>query len=250
MSVEFEFKSIPSWERISRTEFIRTKYGPDGTEQKTRWSFSFDQASLLGLGGESCIFLLRTQDALCPPKAIKVNHSCVPHLLHETQTLNKIQGLLGRRSAGIHLSINAHFERGKLSIPTDRWAPRSIIEECLIMRKYEKTLGAALPCLSKNEKLEAMRQISKGLADLHALGIAHRDVHLNNMMYDARRNEWCLIDVTTFNSKESMRDDIDFLILCIEKEVLNDESHLIDKLKKLSNPQAFDIYQILMNYST
>ncbi len=132
----------------------------------------------------------------------------------------------------------------------DPQTAKMILEECLIMRKYEMTLDRALPSVSKNERLEAMLQISKGLADLHGMGIAHRDVHLNNMMYDTRRNAWYLIDVTSpLTSKETEEDDIRYLMMCITEEVLKDDSILIAELKGLSHPLASDSYKILIRHS-
>lgn len=251
MSMTLIADRSPVWTRESRTEFNRSKKGPDGSLQQTRWSFTFEEKSLLGLGQEAYVFFLRAQDALLKPKAIKVSLGSRP-LMSEFNLVRSIKESLGKESTGLHLAIHAHFNKDKHLSIDGYCVTQTLMEECLIMRKYDYTLAKALPNLSNAEKIRAFMQLAEGLSSLHRLGIIHGDIQLNNMMYDASKQQWRLIDITP-SSKETMADDVKYLILSItlvlieegDRNLPEDALQKIAHLGELESPSADQVYEIL-----
>ncbi len=223
-----------TWERVSRTEFERIKGGV-----ATRWKFDhMSRASILGRGSQFTLFLF-TSEETCKPKAISFNYRSEPHLKKLFDATQQLKKDLGEERDGIHLALNAYFPRDD----EQSW------QECVIMRKYSHTLAKAVDqnWLSNEDKLKAMCQLARGIANLHRVGTPHRDVQWNNIMYDSRTQQWCLIDITdpeTLKEERSFDDDICQLVATI-KVLLQFDPELVAQIEQMPAPTADKIYEIL-----
>lgn len=95
--------------------------------------------------------------------------------------------------------------------------------EFFIMHKYDGEIEIALSHLTINEKIEAIRQLSQGLATLHELKITHNDIHMGNILYDKNKSRFDLADFEHEGStcdKNEVNDDLKDLKNCIESIIM------------------------------
>ncbi len=139
----------------------------------------------------SMVFIIGPKGGKGKPKVMKVVGSCK----HEYE----IAQLWKNKTVGLMISPKAHL------VDDDK--------ELLIMHKYDGTLYERILNLTPEQKLEAICQISSGLADLHSLKINHSDIKLTNILYDKRKNRYDIIDFeysqTPKNNIPNRRDDIE-----------------------------------------
>jgi serine/threonine protein kinase len=67
-------------------------------------------------------------------------------------------------------------------------------ESIIIMHEYEGNIAAIISTMNKDQKIEVISQLCKGISTLHTLNIIHRDIHLRNILYDSAKNRYDLGD--------------------------------------------------------
>ena len=132
--------------------------------------------------------------------------------------------------------------------------PKACLEEpfggsFFIMHKYDGGIPIALSQLTVSEKIEAICQLSQGLATLHDLAITHGDLHVGNVFYDKIKNRYDLGDfeyAAEWDDKdefiEASNKDLDEFKTCIVSIIIGEaiytnscrkEFHKLDNLEEI-----------------
>ncbi len=152
----------------------------------------------LGSGFNGQVYLLQPEGKeKRKAKAVKVSSN--ESLLHEL----KISLLWPLNTVGLMIRPKAHLT--------------TEIGEMLIMHKYDSPLNKIYMTLSSEQKLEALYQVSFGLAMLHSLKITHGDIKIENILYDKLKNRYDLSDFeySRVNNEEERKYDIKCLMSVI-----------------------------------
>ncbi len=81
--------------------------------------------------------------------------------------------------------------------------------ELMIMPKYDGSITGIVASLKLEEKLNVIYQISCGLDTLHKLGIAHNDLHVDNILCSKKKNRYDISDFefATIGNSELIKED-------------------------------------------
>ncbi len=85
------------------------------------------------------------------------------------------------KSVGLMLKTKAYLDNGK-------------DKKILIMHKYDGDINIIISTMTKEEKIEAIWQLAKGLSTLHELGIIHGDFGFQNIFYHKIKNRYDIAD--------------------------------------------------------
>lgn len=173
-----EFKSPPS-SRASSARSLRESSSQEMTRSPLSQSFSADDINTgekIGEERTGAVFLadsnltaLKTLDIVKKPKLL-------PEIMNEISMYSKLESLQGR------------------VVPRLRYC--GLVEGILFVVGFDY-VGNVPETLDENQK----RKLSKGLAEIHSMGILHGDIRLGNIVVDSMGNPF-IIDFT-FSKIES-----------------------------------------------
>lgn len=113
------------------------------------------------------------------------------------------------------------------------------IPEMIIMPKYDGDLRNYLPKLSPEDRLDAIVQVSSGLATLHRLGLFHDDLSLSNIAYHTENKRFDIIDFGKTKRDASFMDrdvaELKNLLVCI---LMGSDNLLFENAKSMVTEKA------------
>ncbi len=181
--------------------------------------YSFFQS--LGTGTRGVVWELRTKEGKM--QAVKLNYSPL-----SIQEEFRIPFSWPNYTLGLSL-------HPKGFIP----AVAPYIPEMIIMPKYDGVLKNLLPNLSAAGRLDAIVQVSSGLATLHRLGLFHDDLSLSNIAYHLATKRFDIIDFGKTKRDASLMDrdvaELKNLLVCI---LMGGDNLLFENAKSVATEKA------------
>lgn len=203
--------SFKSWKYHSKEKKI-SKVNLEDTD-------IYQRVRCLGAGISGSVILYQS-DPKGKEKAVKFSNGT--HHLVKTEYVISLSW--PKNAIGLLLRPKAYF--------------REDIYDLYIMHKYDSPIKDLIYDLTLQEKIEAICQLCQGIATLHELKIAHRDVHLANVFYDKDMGRFDLGDfgqAITLNAGQvrleiGIDKDLRDLKECIESILLGEE---VDSLQRM-----------------
>ncbi len=165
---------------LQKNIFTRTKK-VDAKNQTTIKVSKYLFRECLGAGSFGSVFLLHPDNVLEDPrgKTCKIQKNQKNSLKSEFE----IACLWPNKSEGLSIHPKAYFFLQNNGF------------EIMVMHKYDENLDVLLANhLPPTERMEAICQVSRGVATLHSLNIIHGDIYAANVMRDRRLGRYDLID--------------------------------------------------------
>ncbi len=164
----------PKTDKISR---IKTKV-IDGKEVTSTTKYKMGKRLGAGFGGEVFRFEPEVDGKA---KAVKILYGATLGFYMSLKREYDISLQWPDKTAGLQLRPKARLRNNNIDV--------------LIMHEYNAKLDNIVSSLTPEEILNAICQISSGLAELHKRNIVHADVKMENILYDSKKNRYDLIDL-------------------------------------------------------
>ncbi|MBY0528847.1 MAG: hypothetical protein K2P51_01505 [Rhabdochlamydiaceae bacterium] len=194
MSTIESSKTCSHWQRVEGG-FFRTKIKKNNAAEECFYKLG----RLIGSGLEGEVYELCSEGKTT--KAIKVIPS--DHGYNRSDALIAIGK--ERRSLTVLNEVCPHYHH-YLKSPT--------LYHAVIVRRLDATLSERAAHLSFWELLETVELLAQQLTQIHRAGIAHRDIHSDNIMYRAKDNTYSFIDFSGSKMKNDCEEG-EFNWLCL-----------------------------------
>lgn len=189
--------------------------------QKASKSTSYTLDRIVGAGSQGKVYLLHC-DSGGKGKIAKIASSSLKNDFDVSRRYP-------HRAVGLMLRAKAYLQTTKCTM--------------IIMHKYESNMKPLISTMTTKQKVEAICQLCKGIAQLHALDIVHRDIELSNIFYDRAKNRYDIGDfgyaITSQNDIEK-KGDLRTFKRVVESILLGIEAEPVKKqvlLTPIQNPR-------------